>query len=320
MLGVNLVACSDVGNQKTPQQLKTELVNLNQLLRVSAPETTTTNILPYTDEYLKARHEIYTQLAEQVKTSEVNYLLIGERFPQRYLPWPVQSDLAKTIHKMSNAQQDSWFNFVSLKLAEAAESKIRLTQFEYNELVKSIENSRIESAAALALLKQLKSYIPRSRLGIDQVTNGSDWYQSKLNYFAGSVNKPLDWMQIVSIKLAEEHKVAPIALNYSDWSTALVQQFVMSQCDSVAGYDWQFHYQNVYATTEQCSLQLDADSSYFWATLMMLDLGLHYQGWNQQLAETFLAARVNLDDETMRDLIHQIALFPSSVFVLMQKM
>lgn len=319
LLSGYLLGCDNVTTPISEQDLKTDLVHLNQLLRAASSGEATDVVWPYSDGYLKTRHELYALLAKHYQTSEISYLQISERFPQRFLPWPIQSDLVETLRHLSPDEQDNWFDFVSKRLNEAAESKIRLTQFEREELVRSLTSFSNQSAAAKALLSQLENYVPRTRLGMDQLPNGSEWYQSKLNYFADAVNKPLDWMQIVSIKLTDERKVAAIELNYANWNTSIVEQFVLGQCEPVSGFDWQFHYYNISETVKRCSLSLDSDVGYFWATLMMLDLGLHYQGWNQQLAEAFLTARLDVDEETKVNIIRQVSLYPASVFALMDK-
>lgn len=319
LLSGYLLGCDNAATTKSEQELTSDLVQLNSLLRVAVTDETRGIVWPYSDGYLKTRHELYAMLAKHNPTSEISYLQISERFPQRFLPWPIQSDLVETLHNLSPDKQDEWFNFVSKRLNEAAESKIRLTQFEREELVHSLSSLGNQSAAAKALLSQLQTYVPRTRLGMDQLPNGSEWYQSKLNYFAGAVNKPLDWMQIVSIKLTDERKVAAIELNFANWNTSIIEQFVLGQCEPVNGFDWQFHYYNISETVERCSLSLDSDVGYFWATIMMLDLGLHYQGWNQQLAEAFLTARLDVDEETKVNIIRQVSLYPASVFALMNK-
>lgn len=143
--------------------------------------------LPFSEAYLKDRHLILKNVAFTTLTaeqqSELQYLIIQERYPERYLPWPAITNVAKYLN---SAQKAAWQKLVVSKLKEAQESKIFYNRYELEQLIDYSKSDNLDDLQAY-----LEGYKPRSRLGLYQLPNGKEWYQSKINYYYSAVEKPL---------------------------------------------------------------------------------------------------------------------------------
>ncbi|WMN60366.1 hypothetical protein NI389_02835 [Pseudoalteromonas xiamenensis] len=313
--GLFLTACTQEQVVISKDDLRKEFVSLNQALRSLDSSQLLPAEIPFGENYLKSRHQLLKRGMAQQEDSELNYLMISERFPERYLPWPIQSDLDSTVLSWSESKQNEWFAFVLARLKNAQESKIRLSSLEQRYLVQFLSNWPSVSAEKVELLNYLSDYKPRTRLGMDQLPNGSEWYQSKLNYFGGSVEKPLNWMQLLTIKLGESDEVKAISLDYQNIKTSLAEQFLALRCKPQNGFDWQYHYVHLVNTVTSCSFEMTTVERQYWLTLMLLDVGMHYQGWTTQLAEQYLRSRIDGDDDVIEAILQHVSLYPASVFV-----
>ena len=82
------------------EEAQSALISLNTALSAQ-PNSQVTQLsneqLPFTDAYLERRHAIYQQLMQMQlsaeQTNQVNYLVIAERFPERYFAWPAHTDV-----------------------------------------------------------------------------------------------------------------------------------------------------------------------------------------------------------------------------------
>ncbi|CCQ12338.1 putative orphan protein [Pseudoalteromonas luteoviolacea B = ATCC 29581] len=315
-----LAGCGEQQPSRPFDDVYRELVSLNSWLKESNQISSAHSYLPFSDEYLAKRHALYQELRSIQHTNELDYLIIDERFPQRYLPWLIQSDIAKQLSLQTKERKGQWFNLVLTRLKAAQESKIKLTRLELDTLVRFLTLEVQNGSEANSLLSYLSDYEPRTRNGLDQFPNGSEWYQSKLNYFSSDVKTPLEWMQQVTTKHADGSPSKMLAMRFNDVDSPLVLQTLSSQCKLVEGLDWQFDYLNPVLTSQQCSIEFNNNERAFWLTLMHLDVGIHYQGWNRALAQQFLASRFSdYDEQVALKIIDQIGMYPATVFVFWHK-
>ena len=86
------------------EEAQTALISLNTALSAQKNSHATglsNEQLPFTDAYLARRHAIYQQLMQMkltvAQTNQVNYLVIAERFPERYFAWPAHTDVLSNM-------------------------------------------------------------------------------------------------------------------------------------------------------------------------------------------------------------------------------
>ncbi|SFC29441.1 hypothetical protein [Pseudoalteromonas denitrificans] len=221
----------------TNLDIQTSISQLKELNNSLLPISTSSSgdvILPFTEEYLLKRNELYLAFQSMadpkklVSHTELNYLIIGQRFPERYFPWPSQTNVVINVlndfeainpHKIKVVKK--WIANIESKLIEAKNSKLKLDKIAHKNLLEQIQSSKIfvekiviqhEKNNALVSLNELlmvldklhlyiKSYKPRNMLGLHQIPNGKDWYQAKLNYFLSATDAPSAWLGKIQNKL-----------------------------------------------------------------------------------------------------------------------
>ena len=122
------------------EEAQSALISLNTALSAQ-PNSQVTQLsneqLPFTDAYLERRHAIYQQLMQMQlsaeQTNQVNYLVIAERFPERYFAWPAHTDvLSNMLSIVKNDAQyksiDYWLIFVQTQLKAAEQSNLKLNK------------------------------------------------------------------------------------------------------------------------------------------------------------------------------------------------
>ena len=98
----------------------------------------------------------------------------------------------------------TWLKLTQDTLDSAKQSNLKLNKVEL-ALLQRYVLSAIGSSEAQPALKShirafsdyLASYKPRGSVGLRGLPNGTQWYQSKLNYFSGEVHSPLEWVTLL---------------------------------------------------------------------------------------------------------------------------
>ncbi|MBU2970307.1 DUF885 domain-containing protein [Pseudoalteromonas sp. C2R02] len=361
-----LVACNDahIPKSKSTKGSIEQLKVLNHLLLPSDVVLNQSIDYPFDETYLMKRHQIYTDLSFFEISSgtgakaELDYLMIQQRFPERYFPWPSAINVLDTVLTNTSTTQNSallsdatiWLRFVQTRLEEATKSNIKLNKMAHSDLIaritlvnEKLNNVNIKESTELtefrSALEQLKTYVlkykPRNMLGLRQMPNGVDWYQSKLNYFLGGVKAPDEWLIAIQseLKSLEGENVVAIdkmsdaalqkQLNEAGFIlpqpllTSLVSQFGIEILNvKVNGLDWQQGYINYNETFEALYEKpgsIHSNFKLFWLTIAEIDLGIHYQGWGLKQAQHVLNKRFDLTEDEVTSLIEHVVFYPGQI-------
>nr|WP_193988653.1 hypothetical protein [Lelliottia steviae] len=323
---VMLVACSEQSTKfHTFQEGQQELRNINYLL-LNTANSSKASVWPFSEHYLEARHLAYqglknTQLNES-QQAQLNYLIIAERYPERYFVWPVQRDVmsqASSQGDYSAQSLASWLELVETQLITAEQSNLKLNKIELkflHKMVKSHLGNNDESVqTALNKLDQyLTQYQPRSKLGLVGLANGKDWYQSKLNYFSGETKAPLNWLSEIQMSLKQQVSTDFVLPVSDSHSTPLVMNY-FSDNHQHNGLDWQLKF----VEPRQSKRELTLAEQYFWQVMMETDLGIHYHTWSEQQARVNLMKRLGVEQVQAEWLIEDIVLYPGMSFIFVSK-
>ncbi|MBD1584244.1 hypothetical protein [Pseudoalteromonas sp. S16_S37] len=304
------------------QSAQQALQEINQALAPNQIERTLT-VLPFTDEYLDRRHVIYQSLDKQAldkgQLDELNYLMIQERYPERYIMWPASVNVLKNALAKGFNEGDinNWFLHVIAKLEEAKESKIYLSRIELSRLKSYLS----EQDKGNELTSYLDKYKPRSGIGLYQLPNGREWYQSKLNFYYTEALSPSSLLTQVQHRLADKFiNAQKSAEHLSDENLNYALSVLKTHCQELKpGLNWQDAYVNLPATLASCQLSLTAQEQALMLALMEVDLGVHYQGWSLKQATVTLQSRLELTDQQAYSLIEGVALHPASVLTFLPK-
>lgn len=319
-----LLGCSD---SQAPYSSETDAYNalysLNQGLHPQ-PESEL-KFWPFTPEYLEQRHLVYAKIngldltpAEQ---QELNYLIIAERFPERFFAWPafvpvIENSIA---NQAAESQQIAWLGFVQKQLAEARKSDLKLNKLELASLKKQL-NELLASTVITPKLQQaltrfndyLASYQPRGSIGLDGLANGSSWHQSKLNYFSGITLPPLEWLTVIQAQL-KNMPASQLTFSFElNHEVSVAEQLIVTD-NTPSGFDWQQGYFNL--REHALNTSLTAPEQQFWLTLMETDIGVHYHRWSKSQALLNLKKRLRVDDNTANYLLEDIIFYPGMSFI-----
>lgn len=311
------------------KEAQSALISLNTALSAQKNLNSTglsNEQLPFTDSYLARRHAIYQQLMQMklsaAQTHQVNYLVIAERFPERYFAWPAHSDvLSNMLSIVKNDAQykniEQWLIFVKSQLQSAEQSNLKLNKIEHNYLKHYVQqainstDTPIELNESLSVLNNyLMQYKSRGSIGLSGLANGSQWYQSKLNYFANDVLSPLEWLSLIDSKFKTmQSSTEQLMVGTSDVSQ-LSETFLKEM--QVSGLDWLTAYRLLpqLASTKQ----LTAADKRLYLAMMETDLGVHYHAWTLSQARLNLLKRLNISEEDARILVEDIIFYPGQSF------
>ena len=98
-----LVACS---KQPPPFEsygaAQQSIKSLNTALKpVGTASVPHEQVLPFSSAYLSLRHQMYQRLQtmtlSNAQTQQLNYLIIAERFPERFFSWPAQVNVLENL-------------------------------------------------------------------------------------------------------------------------------------------------------------------------------------------------------------------------------
>ena len=288
--------------------------------------------LVFSDAYLVKRHTIYQNLMDMElnlnQIAQVNYLVIAERFPERYFNWPAQVDVLKNMLAFEGSKSTpdniiTWLKLTQDTLDSAKQSNLKLNKIELT-LLQSYVLSAIGSNDVQPALKShirafsdyLASYKPRGSVGLRGLPNGSQWYQSKLNYFSGEVHSPLEWVTILNENIKVLDRVAfDSKLSISHKKSFLVQY--LSNEKLIEGLDWQADYQDLPAMASNMNMS-DKDKTLMLA-MMESDIGIHYHAWTLPQAKVNLMKRLEITQEEAQYLVEDIILYPGQSFSFIQQ-
>ncbi|ATC86059.1 hypothetical protein [Pseudoalteromonas arctica] len=288
--------------------------------------------LVFSDAYLVKRHTIYQNLMGMElnlnQIAQVNYLVIAERFPERYFNWPAQVDVLKNMLAFEGSKSTpdniiTWLKLTQDTLDSAKQSNLKLNKIELT-LLQSYVLSAIGSNDVQPALKShirafsdyLTSYKPRGSVGLRGLPNGSQWYQSKLNYFSGEVHSPLEWVTILNENIKVLDRVAfDSKLSISHKKSFLVQY--LSDEKLIEGLDWQADYQDLPAMASNMNMS-DKDKTLMLA-MMESDIGIHYHAWTLPQAKVNLMKRLEITQEEAQYLVEDIILYPGQSFSFIQQ-
>ncbi|WP_372761580.1 hypothetical protein [Pseudoalteromonas sp.] len=283
--------------------------------------------LPFTDDYLTQRHYIYQQLMQMTltepQTAQVNYLVIAERFPERYFAWPAHTNVLTNLINLATSAADyqkvaQWLKFVQQQLVNAEQSNLKLNKIERNRLASYVTAAINDSDTPDQLLAQLQtfneyliSYIPRGSVGLYGLANGSAWYQSKVNYFSGQVHSPLQWLTIINQQLKNAQPQANEDVVMVNQQQSFILQF-SNHAQRAAGLDWLTGYTDLPHMANRIELT-DYQTSLMLA-MMETDVGIHIHAWTLPQARINLIKRLQVSPETADQLVTNIVLFPAHAF------
>ncbi|RZM77103.1 hypothetical protein C3B51_17125 [Pseudoalteromonas rubra] len=321
--------CTEPQVKLSHTDLAEQLKQLNWFSYSIVPQTPMQNQiegsleLPFTEAYLKKRHELL-QRADldsfaETAVQEAQYLSIQQRYPERFLPWPVHLNVPVVAQGqlVPPSQVDTWYGYVEARLNEARESKIVLNRIERQQLLDYLTpDITTQSKAAQRLAEYLASYRVRSSLGIYQLPNGKEWYQSKLNFYSGSVKPPealLGELQSLASEYGEGVTLVDFNLNQP-----LVHQ-LLAGCSTRAGLNWRDGFVSLQQTASQCDQVLANSERLFALAMMEVDLGVHYFAWSQKQALLALQSRLALNEDQAFVVLKDILFFPATSFALLSR-
>ncbi|WP_240701607.1 hypothetical protein [Pseudoalteromonas sp. CO342X] len=309
-----LSACSEHKPVVNYQELRTSLISLSSSLSHSSTDDIT--VLPFTEGYLQLRHALLSSSLNEpdvMAHKELDYLRIQERYPERYLPWPSHIPVLKNVEGRVSAEElDLWLKFVMTKLKEADESNIRLNRFERDAIIKQLEDSNIDAPSRSTLLAYLNDYKSRAMLGLHQLPNGKEWYQSKLNFYGAIQESPNKVLAMLS--KIDEKKSKSIVLNtMPNTQQPYILELLPANCQRISGLNWRDEFINVPSTVAKCTKAIEQHKALI-VTLMAVDLGIHYQGWSQKQAFVALNSKLALNEQQAQQLIANIVYFPATIF------
>lgn len=329
-----LSACSDGNKQyQSKEQAQQALYSLNQFLRPMsevASNSVSDPQWPFSDAYLKERHTIYQAMQslalETADKQLLDHLIIAERFPQRYFSWPVYIPVLENMleynqHQDITAGIASWISFTQQQLVAAQESKLRLNSIELDALqtqvTKGLNRDDLPEVIKQSLTNFntfLASYTPRGSAGLHGLSNGGSWYQSKLNYFSGATQAPINWLVAVQSQLkGSKQQVSLLNFAIDHQHSVLEQYFALNQ-NQIIGFDWAQNYQNLRITAEQARAELSNEERVFWLAMMETDLGIHYHAWTVQQAKVNLQKRLKMTPQQADYLVADIIFYPAYSF------
>ncbi len=309
-----LSACSEHKPVVSYQELRTSLISLNSSLSHSSTDDIT--VLPFTEGYLQLRHALLSSSLNEpdvMAHKELDYLRIQERYPERYLPWFSHIPVLKNVEgRVSVEELNLWLKFVITKLKEADESNIRLNRFEREAIIKQLEDSNIDAPSRSTLLAYLNDYKSRAMLGLHQLPNGKEWYQSKLNFYGAIQESPNKVLAMLS--KIDEKKSKSIVLNtMPNTQQPYILELLPANCQRISGLNWRDEFINVPSTVAKCTKAIEQHKALI-VTLMAVDLGIHYQGWSQKQAFVALNSKLALNEQQAQQLIANIVYFPATIF------
>jgi uncharacterized protein (DUF885 family) len=319
------------------QEARAALITLNAVLiqqDVLNDQKIKVEQIPFTEAYLTKRHEIYQRLMEMdlspAQAEQVNYLVIAERFPERYFTWPAQINVLANMLALdaSNAgigKANQWLKFTQIQLDNAKQSNLKLNKIELTMLQGYVASMLVEQKTPTTLLPQLNrlnyylsQYKPRGSAGMRGLANGSEWYQSKLNYFSGAVHSPLEWVTLLDKQIKTLDRAVLKFKGETNYQQSFLVQFLESDKQAQAqGLDWLTKFKTLPVLAQNKAITA-ADKTLMLA-LMETDVGIHYHAWTLPQAKVNLIKRLDISESDAQYLVKDIVLYPAQSFSFAQQ-
>ncbi|TLX47035.1 hypothetical protein C1E24_09510 [Pseudoalteromonas phenolica] len=300
-----LSACTEQQKLSSFKEVQAQLKNINAVLLTKSKHELSEE-LPFSEAYLKQRHIVLNsadlQSFTEHQVNELQYLIIQERYPERYLPWPAAINVASNL---SEGQKPAWQSLVKARLEDAKQSKILYNRYELKRL-----KTYSESESLTDLTDYFKTYKPRSRLGIYQLPNGKEWYQSKVNHYLGNVENP----QVVLANL--QALTNEYDNQENDLEALSLVKIAKKHCSIIGGLNWEHEFVNLHETFEQCEKQKLVAYKQVILVLAEIDLGIHFQAWSEEQAMVVLNQKLSLQPEQAMDFLDYIIMKPAAVLSL----
>ncbi|CAM3091152.1 hypothetical protein [Pseudoalteromonas distincta] len=288
--------------------------------------------LVFSNAYLAERHTIYQNLMDIElnlnQIAQVNYLVIAERFPGRYFNWPAQVDVLKNMLAFEGSKNSpdsiiTWLKSTQDTLDSAKQSNLKLNKIELT-LLQSYVSSAIDNNDVQPALKShirafndyLASYKPRGSIGLRGLPNGTEWYQSKLNYFSGEVHSPLEWVTLLNEKIKVLDRVTFDSKMSTSHQKSFLAQYLSSE-KLIEGLDWQTDYQDLPAMAS--NMNMSDKGKTLMLAMMESDIGIHYHAWTLPQAKVNLIKRLEMSQEEAQYLVEDIILYPGQSFSFIQQ-
>ncbi|MCF6442076.1 hypothetical protein L1077_21845 [Pseudoalteromonas luteoviolacea] len=318
-----LSACSEPTAPVNLADFTQKLHALNWFMSGSQ-ESELDKAMPYDELYLSQRHALLDSInakeLSQFDASTIMYLKIQQRYPERYLSWPVQTNvLALSQAYFSPQEIDTWLLNVKRRLEDGAESNIHLSRIEKSQLMDYLSDSDHQSDTVNVFKAFLTQYKTRSGIGLSQLPNGTEWYQSKLNYYTGTVHAPHDFLRIIQDSKKEDASKVAFEWRAAEFNKPFVLAFLEKACQYKSGLNWRDHFIDIRETFSRCEYKLDNDNLYIAAIVAEVDLGVHAFSWSQQQAMHRLQSKLALDEAQAYALLKNIVFYPASIFVLLEQ-
>ena len=288
--------------------------------------------LIFSDAYLTRRHAIYQNLMSMDlnlnQIAQVNYLVIAERFPERYFSWPAQVNVLKNMLAVKGTKNTpdnviTWLKLTQDTLDSAKQSNLKLNKVELALLQRYVKSAITSSDVQPALKSHIRafsdylaSYKPRGSVGLRGLPNGSQWYQSKLNYFSGEVHSPLEWVTLLNEKIEVLGRVTFDSKMSTSHQKSFLVQYLSGE-KLIEGLDWQTDYQDLPAMASNMNMS-DKDKTLLLA-MMESDIGIHYHAWTLPQAKVNLIKRLEITQEEAQYLVEDIILYPGQSFSFIQQ-
>ncbi|WP_081310369.1 hypothetical protein [Pseudoalteromonas luteoviolacea] len=273
--------------------------------------------MPFDEGYLKSRHRLLHSVDMAVLSEEhrnsINYLKIQERYPERFFAWSPHLDvLARADRVVSQDSLNSWLMLVLARLREGYESKVILSRLERAQLLKYLTQSDYDSKEKQALVQYLSEYKVRSGIGLYQLPNGKEWYQSKLNFYSGQTHDPHELAAFLSAKTDAVDEPVESNINNIGLRLPAILQITSSYCEAKSGLNWRDSYVDVEHTLANCYQYIPLSDLKVLTVLAEVDLGIHLYAWSQRQAMHRLQSRLALNDALAHALLNNIAFHPAT--------
>ncbi|TQF71524.1 hypothetical protein [Pseudoalteromonas luteoviolacea] len=314
-----LNACSEQKQQLSFEEFTESSKALNWLTQNQQErQRQLSSVMPFDDAYLKTRHELLYSIDTANLTSEqedaLDYLKIQERYPERFLVWPAYFNvLERAQGNVTDKALDEWLQLVVERLNKGRESNIVLNRLERNQLLDFLETSHYGSEQKNALTRFLRAYKVRSNIGLHQLPNGKEWYQSKMNFYLGQAVDPNELLTALSKQAERVPGEIEVALtSHINISKPVVLEMVERYCDAKEGYNWRDGYIDIKQTLLLCKQDIP-ESVYQWmVTVVQVDVGIHLYAWSQQQAMHRLQSRLALNDVQAYAILKNIVFHPAT--------
>ncbi|AOT09070.1 hypothetical protein [Pseudoalteromonas luteoviolacea] len=323
--GLFLGACSEPSERINLAQFKERVQALNWFM-LDNTIASAEKVMPYDELYLFRRNSLLNTLDQsQIAPNDKDtlaYLTIQQRYPERYLGWPMQSNIAKKALEHFNYQQvDAWLNRTQKRLESARDSNILISRIEKEQLLAYLAETKHQSDEKEALTVFLQQYNTRSGIGLSQLPNGTEWYQSKLNYYLGHVSTPHDLTRLLNAVKADVPKnISPNKQLLTSSVQPAALMLLDEGCEHAPGLNWRDHFIDIRKTVAQCQLSIDKDTLKIAAIVAEVDLGVHAFSWSQQQAMHRLQTRLNLNEAQAYALLKSIVFYPATILVFLEQL